>query len=237
MTRCGTPRWPAARHGRRRHTSSACTWPCRRTGTLRTGSRGCCSRRTPGPRRVATSSTSRSMFGIRRPLKEDSSTTSWSPTRVAKPEPMRPLQRADQVLGPFRQRIALVSTPSPPGTTRWSMAPAPRRRRRQGPVLRAGRADRRAVAARGVPIGDTPKPQIREEAANRGLPPDKPTVHDICSSRPVTPSVPSAPGSGYAAGRVSRWRRTCCQHMRAWLHHRPAKVLASRPGPDGVRRY
>ena len=59
---------------------------------------------------------------------------------------------------------------------------APRGRPRQGPVLRARRARPRSSCAHSLfPLGDTTKPDVREEAAARGLlVADKPDCHDIC---------------------------------------------------------
>ena len=52
----------------------------------------------------------------------------------------------------------------------------------QGPVLRAGRADRATQLAHAMfPLGDSTKAQVRAEAARRGLAvADKPDSHDIC---------------------------------------------------------
>ena len=76
------------------------------------------------------------------------------------------------------------------------------------------------------PIGDTPKPQIREEAARRGLAvADKPDSHDICfipsRRHPRLPRCPHrrAPRRGGGRGRHGA-RRT---RRRARLHHRAAQ--------------
>ena len=114
------------------------------------------------------------------------------------PEPVRAVQRADQVLRVAARALALgfdaLATGHYARLSRRSAAP--RGGPRQGPVLRAGRADRRAVAPSGVPDRRHPKPQIREEAARRGLAvAEKPDSHDICF-------IPSGDTQAFLGARI-----------------------------------
>ena len=75
------------------------------------------------------------------------------------------------------------------------------------------------------PIGDTPKPQIREEAARRGLAvAEKPDSHDICfiPSGDTQAFLGAASACGAARRRRGRHRAGRARR-RARLHHRPAQ--------------
>ncbi len=91
------------------------------------------------------------------------------------------------------------------------------------------------------PIGDTPKPQIREEAARRGLPvADKPDSHDICF-------IPSGDTQAFLGARIGVRRGTVVDAAGAVLAEhdgvhgftigqRKGLGIAG-PGPDGQPRY
>jgi tRNA-specific 2-thiouridylase len=91
------------------------------------------------------------------------------------------------------------------------------------------------------PIGDTPKPQIREEAARRGLPvADKPDSHDICF-------IPSGDTQAFLGARIGVRRGTVVDAAGAVLAEhdgvhgftigqRKGLGIAG-PGPDGLPRY
>ena len=114
-----------------------------------------------------------------------------------------------------------------------------RRGPRQGPVLRAGRADRRAVAPRGVPDRRHPKPQIREEAARRGLAvAEKPDSHDICFIPSGDTGLSRCAHRGASRRGRRRRRHGVGQRRRARLHHRPAQGSGHRrAAPCGRPRY
>ena len=91
------------------------------------------------------------------------------------------------------------------------------------------------------PIGDTPKPQIREEAARRGLAvADKPDSHDICF-------IPSGDTQAFLGARIGVRRGTVVDAAGAVLAEhdgvhgftigqRKGLGIAG-PGPDGQPRY
>ncbi len=138
-----------ARGGRR--TSGAVHAP----GTLRTGSRGCCSKEDAGDARRAAD-----VLGIpfyvwdfADQFKEDVIDDFVPPTRRRNAESVPALQRADQVLRPGRPRAGagIRRGGHRPLRPPLGRAAAARGRRRQGPVLRARGADRRAAAPCDVP--------------------------------------------------------------------------------------
>ena len=91
------------------------------------------------------------------------------------------------------------------------------------------------------PVGDTPKPQIREEAARRGLTvADKPDSHDICF-------IPSGDTQAFLGARIGVRRGTVVDAAGAVLAEhegvhgftigqRKGLGIAG-PGPDGRPRY
>ena len=91
------------------------------------------------------------------------------------------------------------------------------------------------------PIGDTPKAQIREEAARHGLPvADKPDSHDICF-------IPSGDTQAFLGARIGVRRGTVVDAAGAVLAEhdgvhgftigqRKGLGIAG-PGPDGLPRY
>ena len=91
------------------------------------------------------------------------------------------------------------------------------------------------------PIGDTPKPQIRAEAARAGWrSPTSPTATTSASSRPATPERSSAPTSVCGRGAVVDARRTVLADHDGvhgfTIGQRKGLGIAG-PGPDGQPRY
>ena len=159
------------------------------------------------------------------------------------PESVPALQREDQVrrgAGPRggpRLRRGVHRPPRPADCRRPRRRRAqagPQRRRRQGPVVRAGRADQRAAQPRHVPARrDPPRTRCASEAAARGLAvADKPDSHDVCfiadgdTRKFLRGQLGAAPGqivdeAGTASAATTALR----------LHHRPAQGAADRlPG-------
>ena len=179
-------------------------------GTLRTGSRGCCSKEDAGDaRRVA------DVLGIpfyvwdfADRFKED--VIDDFVDSYARGETPNPCVRCNEKIkfsALSARALALgfdaVATGHYARLSRRSAAP--RGGRGQGPVLRAGRADRRTVAARRFPdrrhaqAGD---PRRRPPSAAWPSPTSR-TATTSASSRPVTPRPSSARGSACGADRSS----------------------------------
>ena len=184
-------------------------------GTLRTGSRGCCSKEDAGDaRRVA------DVLGIpfyvwdfADRFSEDVSTTSCRHTPAARhrTRACAATRRSSSPRWPLA-RWRSASTPSPPATTRGcptaGCAAPSTRDKDQSYVLGVLTAEQLRHAV--FPLGDTPKPQVREEAARRGLAvAEKPDSHDICFIPTATPARSSAPGSACAAARSSTRAARC----------------------------
>jgi tRNA-uridine 2-sulfurtransferase len=91
------------------------------------------------------------------------------------------------------------------------------------------------------PVGDTPKPQIRDEAARRGLPvADKPDSHDICF-------IPSGDTQAFLGARIGVRRGTVvdaagdvlAEHdgVHGFTIGQRKGLGIAGPGPDGLPRY
>ena len=91
------------------------------------------------------------------------------------------------------------------------------------------------------PIGDTPKPQIREEAAQRGLAvADKPDSHDICF-------IPSGDTQAFLGARIGIRRgavvdsggTVLAEHdgVHGFTIGQRKGLGIAGPGPDGTPRY
>ncbi|WP_328353556.1 tRNA 2-thiouridine(34) synthase MnmA [Mycobacterium sp. NBC_00419] len=218
----------------------------RSPGTLRTGSRGCCSREDAGDaRRVA------DVLGI----------------------PFYVWDFADQfaqdVIEDFVESYARGETPNPcvrcNEKIKFSalaakalalgfdaVATGHYARLADGRLRRAIDADKDQSYVLGVltanqlrhalfPIGDTPKPQIREEAARRGLTvASKPDSHDICF-------IPSGDTQAFLGARIGVRRGTVVDSAGTVLAEhdgvhsftigqRKGLGIAG-PGPDGMPRY
>ena len=181
-------------------------------GTLRTGSRGCCSKEDAGDaRRVAdVLDIPFYVWDFADRFKEDVIDDFVDVLRPRRdPEPVRAVQREDQVLravGP-RAGAGLRRRGHRPLRAAVRRPAAARGRRRQGPVLRARRADRRAAAPRAVP--DRRHPQAADPRGGRRVAawpsPTSPTATTSASSRPATPGRSSAPDR--RAPRHGRRRR------------------------------
>ena len=162
------------------------------------------------------------------------------------PEPVPAVQREDQVLRRcWTGRSRWASTRSAPATTRSCTdgRAAARRRRRQGPVVRAGRADRRAAAARDVPAGRHGQGRRcgrRPRRAGCGWP-TSPTATTSASSPPATPAASSPPASAPARGRWSTPGRVRCWPATTACTGSPSASGAGlglgRPAADGRPRY
>ena len=115
--------------------------------------------------------------------------------------------------------------------------PAPRRRRGQGPVLRARRArPPRQLAHAMFPLGDTRKAEVRREADARGLAvADKPDSHDICfiADGDTAGFLQRRLGAGARPGRRHRRRPGRGARGRVRVHRRPAQRAC---GSAGRRR-
>ena len=150
------------------------------------------------------------------------------PTPRARPQSVPDLQREDQVRGARGQgdRAGLRRTgnrslrPLSGGELRRAVDDD----KDQSYVLAV--LDHAQLSRAMFPCGDTPKPQIRDGAARRGLSvADKPDSHDICFIPTGDTPLSSAPGSGSGPapsstpirGEARRTRR------RAWLYDRPAQ--------------
>ena len=222
-------------------------------GTLRTGSRGCCSKEDAGDaRRVADIlDIPFYVWDFADRFKED--VIDDFVASYARGETPNPCVRCNEKIkfsALSARALALGFDALATGHyARLSRRPAaPRRRRRQGPVLRARRADRRAAARTpSFPIGDTPKPQIREEAA-RARPRRR---RQAGQPRHLLHPVRRHPGVPRRAHRrAPRCRRRRGRHRarrarrRARVHHRAAqgprhrRARARRPPAlrDGDRR-
>ena len=200
-------------------------------GTLRTGSRGCCSKEDAGDaRRVADMlDIPFYVWDFADRFKEDVIDDFVS--SYARGETPNPCVRCNERIkfsALSARALALGSTPSPPATTRGCRtagcgAPSTRDKD-QSYVLGVLTAEQLRHAL--FPIGDTPKPQIREEAARRGLAvADKPDSHDICF-------IPSGDTRAFLGSRIGVRRGTRGRRgrhgarrtrRRARLHHRPAQ--------------
>ena len=113
---------------------------------------------------------------------------------------------------------------------------------RQGPVLRAGRADRRTAASCRVP--DRRHAQAGDPRGSRPSAawpsPTSRTVTTSASSRPVTPRPSSAPGSACGAERSSTPVVRCSPNTTACTGSPSVSARASAspdPGADGLPRY
>ena len=215
-------------------------------GTLRTGSRGCCSKEDAGDaRRVA------DVLGIpfyvwdfADKFKEDvidDFVSSYA--RGETPNPCVRCNRADQVLraGGARAGTGFRRGRHRPLCPAVGRAAAPCRRpdKDQSYVLAVLTADQLRHAA--FPIGDTPKSQIRAEAARRGLAvADKPDSHDICF-------IPSGDTRAFLGERIGVRRGPVVDQGGAVLAthdgvhgftigQRKGLGIAG-PGPDGRPRY
>lgn len=154
-------------------------------GTLRTGSRGCCSKEDAADaRRVA------DVLGIpfyvwdfAEKFKEDVINDFVSSYARGNSEPLRAVQSADQVRCSVRQGCGVGFRYGGHRPLRrlsgGRLRRAVDRDKDQSYVLAVLTAQQLRHAA--FPIGDTPKRQIRAEAARRGLAvANKPDSHDIC---------------------------------------------------------
>ncbi len=157
---------------------------------------------------------------------------------------MRAVQRADQVLRVGRSRAgAGLRRAWPPVTTRGCRragCAAPSITTRTSPTCSAVLTAEQLRHAL-FPIGDTPKPQIRAEAARRGLAvAEKPDSHDICF-------IPSGDTRAFLGARIGVRRGTVVDGAGAVLAEhdgvhgftigqRKGLGIAG-PGPDGRPRY
>ena len=202
-------------------------------GTLRTGSRGCCSKEDAGDaRRVA------DVLGIpfyvwdfAERFKEDVIDDFVVVLRArGDTQSVRALQPARSSSRRCRRaRWRWASTRWPPGTTRGCptagcVAPSIADKD-QSYVLAVLTAEQLRHAA--FPIGDTPKPQIRAEAAGRGLAvADKPDSHDICF-------IPSGDTQAFLGERIGVRRGSCGRRRRARCSPSTTACTAS---PSGSAR-
>ena len=192
-----------------------------------------------------TSSTSRSTSGISPTgSRKTSSTTSSRPTRVARPRTRAcaATSRSSSPRWPLA-RWRSASTPSPPVTTRGcptvGCAAPSTHDKDQSYVLGVLTAEQLRHAV--FPIGDTPKPQIREEAARRGLAvADKPDSHDICF-------IPSGDTRAFLGARIGMRRgavvdaggTVLAEHdgVHGFTIGQRKGLGIAGPGPDGRPRY
>ena len=207
-------------------------------GTLRTGSRGCCSKEDASDaRRVA------DVLGIpfyvwdfAEKFQEDVIDDFVS--SYARGETPNPCVRCNQRIKFSALSVrALALGFDTVATGHYARLSGGRLRRAvdrdkdQSYVLAVLTADQLRHAT--FPIGDTPKPQIRAEAAVAAWrSPRSRTATTSASSRPATPEPSWASASGFAAARGRRRRRGAGRARRgARFHHRPAQ----RPGHRRAR--
>ena len=185
-------------------------------GTLRTGSRGCCSKEDAGDaRRVAdVLDIPFYVWDFADRFKED--VIDDFVASYARGETPNPCVRCNErikfsALGRPRAGARLRRGGHRPLRAAVRRAAAARRRRRQGPVLRAGGADRRAAAPRGVPDRRHP-----EAADPRGSRPPRPGGRRQARQprhllHPVGrhPGLPRARASACAAARSSTRAAPC----------------------------
>ena len=217
-------------------------------GTLRTGSRGCCSKEDAGDaRRVGRQARNPVLrLGFRRSLQRGRDRRLRVVLRAWSRLPIRACgaTRRSSSRRWRRGRWRWASTRWPPATTRrLSRAAAATGSRTptkdQSYVLAVLTADQ--IAARAVSGGrHAPKPPIRAEAAARGLTvADKPDSHDICF-------IPSGDTRAFlgcahrrcAAARSSTGREPCWHSTTACTASRSASARASAspdPGRMGAR--
>jgi tRNA-specific 2-thiouridylase len=215
-------------------------------GTLRTGSRGCCSKEDAGDaRRVA------DVLGIpfyvwdfAEKFKED--VIDDFVLSYARGETPNPCVRCNQWIkfsALSARALALgfdtVATGHYARLSDGRLRRAVDRDKDQSYVLAVLTADQLRHAA--FPIGDTPKPQIRAEAARRGLAvAEKPDSHDICF-------IPSGNTRAFLGERIGVRRGTVVDARgmvlaeHAGVHNftigqRKGLGIAG-PGPDGRPRY
>lgn len=215
-------------------------------GTLRTGSRGCCSKEDAGDaRRVA------DVLGIpfyvwdfAEKFKEDVIDDFVS--SYARGETPNPCVRCNQRIkfsALSARALALgfdaVATGHYARLSGGRLRRAVDRDKDQSYVLAVLTADQLRHAA--FPVGDTPKPQIRAEAARRGLAvAEKPDSHDICF-------IPSGDTRAFLGERIGVRRGTVVDARGTVLAdhegvhgftigQRKGLGIAG-PGPDGRPRY
>lgn len=215
-------------------------------GTLRTGSRGCCSKEDAGDaRRVA------DVLGIpfyvwdfAERFKED--VIDDFVASYARGETPNPCVRCNERIkfsALAARALALgfdtVATGHYARLADGRLRRAVDRDKDQSYVLAVLTAEQLRHAA--FPIGDTPKPQIREEAARRGLAvAEKPDSHDICF-------IPSGDTRAFLGSRIGVRRGTVVDAGGAVLAEhdgvhgftigqRKGLGIAG-PGPDGQPRY
>jgi len=215
-------------------------------GTLRTGSRGCCSREDAGDaRRVA------DVLGIPFYVWDfadqfaedviDDFVSSYA--RGETPNPCVRCNEKIKFSALAARALALgfdaVATGHYARLSEGRLRRAVDRDKDQSYVLGVLTATQLRHAA--FPIGDTPKAQIREEAARHGLPvADKPDSHDICF-------IPSGDTQAFLGARIGVRRGTVVDAAGAVLAdhdgvhgftigQRKGLGIAG-PGPDGQPRY
>ena len=235
-----------ARRRRARRRRRAPGAVARRRRRCAAGSRGCCSREDAGDARRAAD-----VLGIPFYVWDfaarfaadvvDDFVAAYAAGRD--PEPVPALQREDQVLGAAGPGArARASTRSCTGhyARLHDGRAAPGGRRRQGPVLRAGRADApSSCGTRCSRSATRPRPTSAPRPRPRGPArwPTSPTATTSASSPPATPAASWPPGSARGRARSSTRRPgdgAGPPRRRARLHRR----AAPRPGarPSGRRR-
>src|SRR5689334_2530169 len=215
-------------------------------GTLRTGSRGCCSKEDAGDaRRVA------DVLGIpfyvwdfADRFKED--VIDDFVGAYARGETPNPCVRCNERIkfsALSARALALgfdaVATGHYARLSEGRLRRAVDQDKDQSYVLAVLTADQLRHAA--FPVGDTPKPQIREEAAGRGLlVADKPDSHDICF-------IPSGDTQAFLGSRIGVRRGTVvdsggtvlAEHdgVHGFTIGQRKGLGIAGPGPDGQPRY
>ena len=215
-------------------------------GTLRTGSRGCCSKEDAGDaRRVAdVLDIPFYVWDFADRFSKTSSTISYRPTPAERPR-TRVCAATSGSSSPrwLPARWHWASTRWPPGTTpdypAVGCAAPSTADKDQSYVLGVLTAEQLRHAV--FPIGDTPKPQIREEAARRGLAvADKPDSHDICF-------IPSGDTRAFLGARIGVRRgavvdaggTVLAEHdgVHGFTIGQRKGLGIAGPGPDGRPRY
>ena len=215
-------------------------------GTLRTGSRGCCSKEDAGDaRRVADIlDIPFYVWDFAERFKEaviDDFVASYA--RGETPNPCVRCNETIKFSALSARALALgfdaVATGHYARLSDGRLRRAVDRDKDQSYVLGVLTADQLRHAV--FPIGDTPKPQIREEAAQRGLAvADKPDSYDICF-------IPSGDTRTFLGARIGMRRGTVVDSSGAVLAEhdgvhgftigqRKGLGIAG-PGPDGTPRY
>ena len=215
-------------------------------GTLRTGARGCCTIEDAGDARRAAD-----VLGI--PFYV------WDFADRFHEDVVEDFVSSYARGGPRTRACAATRRSSSPRcrTARWRSASTPSRtghyaRLSDGRLRRAVDRDKDQSYVLGVltaeqlrhalfPLGDTPKPQIREEAARRGLAvAEKPDSHDICF-------IPTATRRAFLGSRIGVRRGTVvdaggtvlAEHdgVHGFTIGQRKGLGIAGPGPDGRPRY